>query len=117
MFVVDWLHKQALHRPHKTALIDVATGRHWTYRQFDERASRVAQALREQLGLASGDRLAVLASDSSDYFELLFGCAKASVVMVCLNWRLPAAELLPILEDCSPAGKVEKPRLRAQMLS
>ena len=33
----DWLGKQAELNPDKTALVDAATGREFTYRQFDDR--------------------------------------------------------------------------------
>ena len=106
MFVVDWVHRQAMHRPQKVALVDLASGRRFSYREFDERASRVARVLREQWQLEPGARVAVLASNGAEYFELLFGCAKAGLVMACLNWRLPAAELGPIVDDCEPAAFV-----------
>ncbi|SCB15307.1 acyl-CoA synthetase [Cupriavidus alkaliphilus] len=102
MYVIDWLHRNAQHFPDKVALVDVESGRHVTYRHADERASRFAEYLRDHLRLAPGSRVAVLAHNSSDYLEMLYGCAKAGMVMVCLNWRLPAAELLPILHDCTP---------------
>ena len=103
MYVVDWLHKQALHRPDKVALQDLASGRAVTYRQFDERASRFAEYLLTSCALEPGARVAVLAHNSSDYLEMLHGCAKAGMIMVCLNWRLQLAELLPILQDADPA--------------
>ncbi len=106
MYVVDWLHKQAEHHPHKVALIDVASGRELTYAQLDERASRFAELVVERWRLPEGERVAVLAGNSIEYLEMLYGCAKAGVVMVCLNWRLPAAELEPILDDCVPAALV-----------
>ena len=99
MYVVDWLHKQALHHPDKPALIDSATGEARSYRQVDERASRFAELLAARWRLAPGARVAVLAGNSADYLEMLYGCAKAGVVMVCLNWRLPATELAPIIDD------------------
>lgn len=102
MYVIDWLHKNAQHHPDKVALVDVESGRSVTYRQFDERASRFAEYLTDGLRLAPGVRVAVLAHNSSDYFEMLYGCAKAGMILVCLNWRAPAAELLPILRDCAP---------------
>jgi len=102
MYVIDWLHKNAQHFPDKVALVDVESGRRVTFRQFDERASRFAEYLLQHLALLPGSRVAVLAHNGSDYFEMLHGCAKAGMVMVCLNWRLPAAELLPILRDCAP---------------
>jgi fatty-acyl-CoA synthase len=106
MFVVDWLHKQALLNPGKPALISAETGASITYRDLDLRASRFAEWLRERAGLAEGDRLAVLAHNGTEYLEMLYGCAKAGVVMVCLNWRLPAAELRPIVADAKPAAWV-----------
>jgi fatty-acyl-CoA synthase len=106
MFVVDWLHRQAQRRPHKTALVDLASGRSLSYLEFDQRASRVARTLLEQWRLEPGARVAVLASNGAEYMEWLFGCAKAGTVMVCLNWRLPAAELGPVLDDCAPSAFV-----------
>src|SRR5690606_37378644 len=106
MFVVDWRHKQAQRHPDKLALVDAATGRSFRYRDFDERAGRFAEWIREHWRLAPGDRVAVLAHNGSDYLEMLYGCAKAGVIMVCLNWRLPAAELQPIVADAEPAAFV-----------
>ncbi len=73
MYVVDWLHKNAQHTPDKVALVDVDSGRRVTYRQFDERASRFAEVLTQQLKLAPGARVAVLAHNSAAYFEMLYG--------------------------------------------
>ncbi|MDC8757181.1 acyl-CoA synthetase [Janthinobacterium fluminis] len=122
MYVVDYLHKQALQHPDKIALVDVASGRTVSYRQFNERASRFAEYLLGACRLQPGARVAVLAHNSSDYLELLYGCAKAGMVMVCLNWRLAPAELLPILRDADPAVLVYGPpfadsvrTLRAQL--
>lgn len=106
MYVVDWLHKQALHHPDKPALVDSATGHVRTYREVDERASRFAEWVTGHWKLEPGARVAVLMGNSPDYLEMLYGCAKAGVVMVCLNWRLPAAELTPILADASPSAFV-----------
>ena len=40
MYTFDWLAKQAELRPDKTALVDAATGRRFTYPQFHERAGQ-----------------------------------------------------------------------------
>ncbi|MCL4774014.1 MAG: long-chain fatty acid--CoA ligase [Burkholderiaceae bacterium] len=106
MYVVDWLHKQARHHPDKPALVDSATGEARSYRQVDERASRFADLLAARWRLQAGARVAVLAGNSLDYLEMLYGCAKAGVVMVCLNWRLPAGELAPIVDDAQPSAFV-----------
>ncbi|MBN9462380.1 MAG: AMP-binding protein [Burkholderiales bacterium] len=106
MYVVDWLHKQALRHPDKPALVDSVSGRARSFREVDERASRFAELVRDRWRLAPGARVAVLAGNSTDYLEMLYGCAKAGVVMACLNWRLPAAELAPIVEDAQPGAFV-----------
>ncbi len=69
-----------------------------TFRQLHERSNRCAQALVAH-GVRPGDRVAVLAKDSDDLFELIFGMAKARAVFLGINWRLAAPEVRFILED------------------
>lgn len=73
-----------------------------TFGEFDQRAQRVAQALVRD-GLRPGDRVAVLLRNCPEYFELLFGAARAGAVLVALNWRLAGPEILAILDDAGPA--------------
>jgi acyl-CoA synthetase (AMP-forming)/AMP-acid ligase II len=73
-----------------------------TWAALHERSSRVGSALVAE-GLRPGDRIAVLARNSTEFFELAFGCAKAGVVLVSLNWRLTAVELEEVLSDAEPA--------------
>jgi len=87
MYTFDWLAKQADIRPDKIALVDATTNRRYTYTEFHLRASRLAEFLRDEWRVQPGERVALLAQNSSDYFEILWGCAKAGVILVCLNWR------------------------------
>jgi fatty-acyl-CoA synthase len=112
MYTFDWLAKQADLRPDKTALVDAATGRRYTYPEFHLRASRFAEFVRQDWRLSPGDRVALLAHNSSDYFEILWGCAKAEVLLVCLNWRLAAPELAAICHDATPAALIYDPAFR-----
>lgn len=109
MYTFDWLAKRAELSPDKVALVDAATGRQWTYVQFNERASRFAEFLQDQWEIQPGERVAILAPNSSDYFEILYGCAKAGAVLVCLNWRLALPELEFIVNDASPRALVYDP--------
>ncbi|MBI1891779.1 MAG: long-chain fatty acid--CoA ligase [Burkholderiales bacterium] len=102
MMTFDILQRRADYSPRKRALVDLATGREYTYAQTNARASAVAEVLREQYGLQPGDRVALLVQNCTEFFEVLFGCAKAGMIAVPLNWRLPAAELQGILEDSVP---------------
>ncbi len=106
MYTFDWLTAQAKRQPDRLAMVDVTTKRRVTYAQLDARACRVAELVSDEWGIAPGERIAVLAHNGIEYFELLYGCAKAGVLMVCLNWRLAPRELLEILRDCTPSALV-----------
>jgi fatty-acyl-CoA synthase len=82
--------------------VDAHTGRTWTYAQFNERADRLASFLRDILGIHRGDRVSILAQNSSDYYEVLFACGKMGAILNTLNWRLAVPELAFILDDCTP---------------
>ncbi len=90
----------------RTALVDVATDRELTYADLDRRASRAARVLRDHWDVGPGDRVASLAHNRTDLFELLFACAKLGAVLVPLNWRLAVPELEYIVADADPVGLV-----------
>jgi fatty-acyl-CoA synthase len=99
--VYDWVAKHALFTPEKLALVETATGRRFTYREFNEAANRAAN-LFETLGVRPGDRVAIIAPSSAEILFTLFGATKAGAIFVPFNHKLPAAELLPIVQDCEP---------------
>ena len=93
-------HVARLH-PERTALIQ---GRQrWTYGEFNARVNRLAHAL-TGLGLAKGDKLAVWAKNSHRYLEAYYACAKAGLVLVPVNYRLPGPEVSFRLEHSDAAG-------------
>src|SRR5260370_18890452 len=81
-----------------------------TWRQTDERSSRLAAALYAR-GLRHGDRVAILAKACHRYWEVHFGCAKAGLVVVPVNHRLQAAEVKHILSDVGAKAVVVDARL------
>jgi O-succinylbenzoate-CoA ligase len=93
-----FLEKRARLSPGVEALVEVERGLRLDYAELDRRANRVAHALRE-LGVAPGDRVALLLMNGVEYLETYFGLAKLGAVMVPLNWRLVAEELAFILGD------------------
>jgi fatty-acyl-CoA synthase len=100
--IADLAAKRAELSPDAIALEEFATGRTLTYAGLDQRAAAVA-ALLDRRGVNSGERVAVLCRNRIAFFELLFGCAKAGVIMVPLNWRMPACELDGLIADCAPS--------------
>jgi len=98
----DYLSKREVYSPEAEALVDVTTSRRYTYREFNKRANQVANFLQQEIGFHKGDRLAILAQNSLEYWESFFGCQKAGGIFSPLNWRLVARELAGLVEDLSP---------------
>ena len=94
--LADITRHHAARQPDVAAL--VYQGRTTSYGALDRAASRVANGLIAE-GIKPGVRVAHLDKSSNLYFELLFGAAKANAVMVSVNWRLAAPEILYILND------------------
>ncbi|TAM87958.1 MAG: AMP-dependent synthetase, partial [Jatrophihabitans sp.] len=101
MTIVDGVRNFARSQPDTPAVID--GDRVLTYRELDERASRLANVLLEA-GLAVGQPVAVLLGNRLEYCEVAAGIAKAGLVMVPLNPRLTAAEAGYILEHSESAA-------------
>jgi fatty-acyl-CoA synthase len=97
--VFDILARRAELGPDRVAMEDLDSGERVTYRELSGRAGRDA-ALLSALGVGEGDRVALLCRNRIEFFELLFACARIGAILVPLNWRMPAAELGPLLEDC-----------------
>lgn len=81
---------------------DLGSGRSFTYNQMNDRTSRLATALADEFNVAKGDRVAVLAENNTNFFEVEFACWKLGAIFVPLNWRLALAELEYIAGDCEP---------------
>ncbi len=102
MYHFDWIKRHAERNPDKLAIVDAHTGRQFTYAQFNERANRFASFLKNELGVKQGERVSILAGNSSAYFEILFACSKMGAILNTINWRLAPPELEYILNDCNP---------------
>ncbi|MEO6570920.1 MAG: long-chain-fatty-acid--CoA ligase [Ilumatobacteraceae bacterium] len=90
------LRRARMVQPHKVALIDGDT--QWTYAQLADRVDRIRGGLRS-LPVASGDRIAGLALNSSRHFEAWFAIPTANLVFNDLNFRLALPELEFIVND------------------
>jgi fatty-acyl-CoA synthase len=97
--IADFARKRAELSPDALAFHEVESGRQITFAEFNARANRGAEAI-ENLRAAPGDRIAILCHNCETFFEMLFACAKAAVILVPLNWRQTPAELAPIVADC-----------------
>jgi fatty-acyl-CoA synthase len=116
MFIGDWLARREMLSPNKIALVDtIHDNREITYREWNRAANRTAHFLGERLGIRKGDRVAVLAMNSTDYLDLWFACGKLGAILQTLNWRLTPAELTGLVEDAIPRVLVYGPDFGAQV--
>lgn len=98
----DWLAYHAFTRPDKTCWVDLHSDRRFSFSQANDRACRLAAHLAHACGVEKGDRVAVLAMNSTDMMEIHAACAKLGAIFLPLNWRLVAPELDFILSDSAP---------------
>jgi fatty-acyl-CoA synthase len=93
MHAAELLSKRAELTPDRVALVEVETGCRYTYAELNARANRLANFLRDKLGVQPGDRVAILAKNSVVYLDLLYGLPKIGAIFAPFNWRLTAHEL------------------------
>ena len=96
----DVLGERARLTPAAPALVEVATGRRFTYRELDQRAVACARLWLESLGLSPGDRVGVLSGNRVEFLDAFFAAGKSGVILVPLSTRATAHELAGIVADC-----------------
>lgn len=97
MDLCSLIDRNAAFAPDKTAIS--FEGKLLSYAAFAARIERTATALKQELGVGRGDRVAILSLNRPDYLVLLYACARLGAILVPLNWRLAIAEQLFILSD------------------
>jgi len=98
----DWIGRWGRSFPNKEALVDVITGRRFTYGQLADDVHRLARFLDSELKVTKGDRVACLSFNRHEYITLFFALSRLGAVLVPLNFRLAPAEFVYYLEDAAP---------------
>ena len=99
MDLADLIDRNAAFAPDKAAIR--FAGSEFSYARLAQRIADAARALKSQLGVGRGDRVAILAANHPDYLVLLYACARLGALLVPLNWRLAVPEQVYILCDAS----------------
>jgi len=105
---LDFLARSAFAYRDLTAIVD--GDRRFTYGELQARVHRLAGAL-HRLGVARGDRVAVLAPNSVLALEAHFGPMLIGAILVMLNTRLQSGELSWILNHCGAKVLLVDPQL------
>jgi fatty-acyl-CoA synthase len=88
----DNLRRVAATYPDAEALVDVPTGRRWTYAQFDADTDTLARGL-IATGIAAGERVGIWSPNCAEWVLLQYATAKAGVVLVNINPAYRSHEL------------------------
>ncbi|HVK26771.1 MAG TPA: AMP-binding protein [Nocardioides sp.] len=70
--------------PDREALVEVASGRRWTWREFGHAVDQVARGL-IAAGIGAGDRIGMWAPNCAEWTIVQFAAAKAGAVLVNVN--------------------------------
>ena len=97
MNLAEWVQRHGRRRPDAPALAD-GDRVHADWRLFAARTATIAGGLRNELGLAPGDRVAIVMRNRPEYLEALFAIWHAGLVAVPVNARLHRDEIAYILD-------------------
>ncbi|MBC8508286.1 MAG: AMP-binding protein [Anaerolineales bacterium] len=109
MHAADLLSKRADLTPDRVALVELETGRRFTYAELNKRANRLANFMHTKLGVGLGDRVSILAKNSITYIDLFYGLPKIGAIFAPFNWRLTANELAFMVNDLEPKVLICEP--------
>ncbi|MDL4773258.1 acyl-CoA synthetase [Actinomadura xylanilytica] len=98
--------------PERPAL--VAGDERRTYRELDERASRVGHHL-AGAGVAPGEHVAILAYNRAEWIESMLGVFKIRAVPIPVNYRYVAGELRHVLADSDAVALIGERSLLARV--
>ncbi|KAI6217580.1 Fatty Acid CoA Synthetase family [Aphelenchoides fujianensis] len=108
------IHTQFLHwvrvQPTKVCVIEVDTGRSFTFRQINSLANKYANFF-HQKGFRRGDVIALFMENSADFFALWLGLSKLGVISAWINTNLKLEPLAHSVNTAHATTIVTTPQL------
>ena len=101
--------EQAARRFPKYGAVYTGVDKVWSYAELRSRSLRLAHSLRARY--PRGDRIAIASENRAEYLELLFGIWAAEAVVVPLNYKLHAKEVVQIIQDAGASAVFVSPSL------
>ncbi len=94
----DNLDRMAAAQPDHEALVEVQTGRRWTYHQFAEEVDTLALGLLA-VGIIKGDRVGIWAPNCAEWTVIQYATAKIGAILVTINPAYRVHELHYVLQQ------------------
>jgi fatty-acyl-CoA synthase len=104
MYIGDYLGRREIYSPDTLAIIDAGKSPELrlTYKEWNHRVNRLANWLKDTVGVGYRDRVAILAQDGIEHLDLFHACSKLGAIHTALNWRLHWRELEAIIKTTTP---------------
>jgi len=83
--------------------------RSYSWREYDDRAARVAQVLLDH-GLKAGSKLSIYSHNSAQYLESQYGAFKAQICPVNINYRYLEKELIHVINNSDSEAVIYQAR-------
>jgi fatty-acyl-CoA synthase len=95
----------------REALVECASGRRWTYREFVAEVDACALGL-DELGVAKGDRVGIWAPNCAEWAFAQYGTAKLGAILVNINPAYRTHELAYVLKQAGISVLVAAPEFK-----
>lgn len=104
MYIGDYMGRRAVYSPEQLAVVDAGKAPHarFTYQDLNTRANRLANWLRQEMGIQKGDRIGILAHNGVEFLDAFFACGKLGAILTCYNWRAHWRENRSVIENTTP---------------
>ena len=93
------------------AVVDVPTGRRWTYGELDEAVDRVASGLLA-MGLDKGDRIGIWSPNCAEWILVQYATARLGAILVNINPAYRSHELQYVLNQAAVRMLVAAPSFK-----
>ena len=97
----DLINRNAVCFKNRPAWFEVDDDRTLTFAEYRYMVDRLAKGLQD-IGITKGDRIGVYGKNSLEYFVLYGAAAALGAIVLAINWRLSADEVLFNLNDGEP---------------
>ncbi len=84
------------------AVYDLDNNVHYTYNDIEDRANRLANYLKDTLGIKKGDRVAFISRNRIELIDAYYATAKLGAVLIPYNARLSSIEFEKLLNSETP---------------
>jgi acyl-CoA synthetase (AMP-forming)/AMP-acid ligase II len=94
----DLIRRNARYYGDRTAWLEANDNQRLSFEQYKQEVDRVAAGLMTA-GLQKGDRIGIIGKNCLSYYVLYGAAAALGAIVVPVNWRLAAGEMVYILKD------------------